>query len=171
MKRITKLNLLNLILFTLSCVLNIIQLKTNLFIVGRTQFCFVMFLIFVGISLFYKFILFKSDSSLWLSITLVGFGVNMYLFGILNLNYKVLATTFLISPIIASLFVGHIFKDVLQLKVVVYLIIMALSIYLFSFKIVEWYYGLIIFVLAEILVVILFRYLPKIFNSIRGRYG
>ncbi len=168
MKRITKLNLLNLILLIVGVILNILQLKFHLIPISKTYFCFTSFLIFAGISLFYKYMLFKSDSSLWLSIVLIGFGINVYVLNLLNLHYIKYCVTFLISPIIASLFVGHIFKDVLQLKVVGFLIVTALSLYLFCFEIVEWYFSLIIFIVGELFLVGIFKYLPKFLKNNKG---
>lgn len=165
MKRITKLNILNLILIIVGVALIILQFKINFVPISKTYFCFALFLILTGVSLFYKFILFKSDSSLWLSIVLLGSGINIGLLNVFNLDYLKFSVTFLISPIIASLFVGHIFKDVLQLKVVGYLIVIAVTLYLFSFNIVKWYFGIIIFIVGELFLVIIFRYLPKIFKN------
>ena len=168
MKRITKLNILNLILIIIGVVLIILQLKINLIYIDKIYFCFAVFLILIGVSLFYKFMLFNSDSSLWLSINLIGVGINIFSLNALNLDYLKFGVTFLISPIIASLFVGHIFKDVLQLKVVGYLIVMAITLYLFGFNIVKWYFSIIIFIVGELFLAIMFKYLPKILKRNKG---
>lgn len=169
MKRITKYNLVNLILLITYIAIIIVQSATNVFLMDTRFFWFMAFCCFVGVSLIFKFLIFKSDSSLWFGATLISVAITICLFYYYNLKYEQFYASFLISPIIGSLFVGLIFKDVLQLKMIIYILCFMVPLYLLNFSIINWYVCVIIIVTLIIMCVFLLNFLPKILFKLKNR--
>ena len=75
----------------------------------------------------------------------------------------------MISPIIGSLFVGLIFKDALQLKVIIYLICFMVPLILFNLKILNLIYCAIAILVSFVICVILFNFLPQVAYKLKNK--
>lgn len=169
MKRITKYNIINIVVTLTYIAIMIVQSATKVFLINIKIFWFMAFLLAIGISLLFKFLIFKSDSSLWFGITLLLCGVTICVFVYLNLKFQDYFALFLISPIIGSLFVGLIFKDALQLKVIIYLICFMVPLILFNLKILNLIYCAIAILVSFVICVILFNFLPQVAYKLKNK--
>lgn len=134
MKKITKFNILNTVLIILYIVIIFLDVFIDITNIPNNVFWFILFLFMYGCSILSKSIRFKSDSSLWLGITMISVAITYIIIHYLGLKLEIFYPMFLISPIIGSLFVGLIFKDVLQLKVILYIGVLFVILMLFSLK-------------------------------------
>lgn len=169
MKRITKFNIVNIVLILTYTILVVLNVYSNFLFMNSKLFWFMAFLCLIGISLLFKFLIFKSDSSLWMSLTILLCAVVLNLIYYLKLDITKYYVTFLLSPIIASLFVGLIFKDVLQLKIATYILTVLIPLALFSFKIFSGIICILIFFIILVLVLFILNIFPRILYKINSK--
>lgn len=162
MRRITKQRIINIVLIMTSTILyvwNLLYRYTDIFLFG-------VMLIFatVGVARMYRYIIFKSDSSLWLGITFVSVAITYIIMVFLRINLDTFYPLFLISPIIGSIFVGLIFKDVLQLKVILYITnYMGFSM-LHTTNHIEFWQTILFSIIVGIVITMVVNILPRIYS-------
>lgn len=146
MKKNTFYNLLNLILVATYVVSLIIQRNFPFLDISLSNYWFPLFCIFVSISMLFKTIIFKSDSSLWLFVCLLLVGVLILCFHYFNLNLLKYWPAAISIISISSLAVGLVFREIYQVKVFVVLSLISIPLYLFSFKIIGvwWFIGILL---------------------------
>lgn len=146
MKKNTFYNLLNLILVATYVVSLIIQRNFPFLDISLSNYWFPLFCIFVSISMLFKTIIFKSDSSLWLFVCLLLVGVLILCFHHFNLNLLKYWPAAISIISISSLTVGLVFREIYQVKVFVVLSLISIPLYLFSFKIIGvwWFIGILL---------------------------
>lgn len=167
MRRITKCKIVNIVLIISYIVILAVELAFDVFLIPNNIFWFILLILSFGVSELFKFIIFKSDSCLWLSITLLLLAITYISMLYANINIGKYYPLFLISPIIGSLFVGLIFKDVLQLKVILYIVNSLIISFLFSFNVIKIWQFVLILVLTNLLITTFFTVLPNIvFNMV-----
>lgn len=146
MKKNTFYNLLNLILVATYVVSLIIQRNFPFLDISLSNYWFPTFCIFVSISMLFKSIIFKSDSSLWLFVCLLLLGVLILCFHYFNFDL-VKYWPIVISVIaFSSLVVGLVFREIYQVKVCLVLSLISIPLYLFSFKVIGvwWFIGVLL---------------------------
>lgn len=161
MKKITKFNILNVILIILYIVIIFLDVFIDITSMPNNVFWFILFLLIYGCSALSKSILFKSDSSLWLGMTMVSVAITYIIIYYLGLKLGTFYPMFLISPIIGSLFVGLIFKDVLQLKVILYIGVLFVILMLFSLKFITILQAILILICLYTVLIICMRIFSK----------
>ncbi len=156
MKKYAFYNFVNIVL---GVVYILVLVNKNVFYnISTPELWFPLFVTLFGISLVIKAVLFKSDSALW-------FGLNAIIIGIvilLSFNYSI-SFTILWPVVITSLafsffVVGICFKDWLCLRLAIGLMIVSVSCYLYSLKIIELFW----FIILEICSIIVSLFVSKI---------
>ena len=160
MRRIKRQRIINIVLIIVAMALYI----TNTMYIHIDNYVFGVMLIFMvlGISKIYRHIIFKSDSSLWLGITFVSVATTYIILIFLHVNIRDYFAIFLISPIIASVFIGLIFKDVLQLKVILYIVNCMIFSILYSVDMIPLWQMFLFSICGGVILTILINILPRI---------
>lgn len=163
MKRLTLYNIFNLIILCVFISLLVFESITPFFGVSPKHFWFPCLCICIGVSLAIKAIIYKSDSSVWFSITLVLLGTLMFGVYISHMSYNKLWPVLFSIPATSSLIVTIFFKDWLQLKIFTFLTIISISFYLLSFGIISIWWFIPVFIFAFILAFFVCALLPERF--------
>lgn len=163
MKRLTLLNILNLILLLGYITCLIVQAYVPYVKLELKDFWFPMLCIFVGASLIIKAIIFKSDSATWFGTFLLTNGIILLISFFTPYNYINLWPVIFSCAAFSSLLVGIFFRDWLHYKISSFLVIISVSFYLYSFDIIGlgWFLGL--FFLTLILAVFVGSLIPERF--------
>ena len=167
MRRITKQRIINIILIVISIIIFI----WNIFFGYIDNIIFATMLIFISIGLgkIYRHIIFKSDSGLWLGITFLSLAITYIIMVYLKVNIRDCFALFLISPIIASVFIGLIFKDALQLKVILYIVNCMIFSILYSVNIIPLWMMFLFSICGGITLTILLTILPRVINKAKSK--
>ena len=166
MRKIVKFRIVN-ILLILTCIgVLILESVLGVFLIANNIFWFVLLLLTFGISELFKFIIFHSDSSLWFAITMILLTLIYIAMIYANISIERYYPILLISPIIASLFIGLIFKDVLQLKVVLFIVNLLVILLLFSFDLINLLVFITILVVTNIVLFATLVILPNKFAKL-----
>ena len=160
MRRITKQRIINIILIVISVIVFIWNMKMGY--INNVVFGTMLLFISIGVGRLYRHIIFKSDSSLWLGITFLSVATTYIILNFLNVNIRDYFAVFLISPIIGSVFVGLIFKDVLQLKVILYIVNCMIFSILFGLDIIPLWQMFLFSISSGIILTMLMNILPRI---------
>jgi len=115
---------------------------------------YVIIIAFYSIMLYFKYALFGSDNVLWFAITLTLFAVYIVLY---NLKILGMATTPIISliPAFSSLILFMIYKNELHLNLLVLLFITGAPGFLLSYRIVSFWWFVIVEIVANIVAMLL----------------
>lgn len=160
MRRITKQRIINIILIVISVIVFIWNMKMGY--INNVVFGTMLLFISIGVGRLYRHIIFKSDSSLWLGITFLSVATTYIILNFSNVNMRDYFAVFLISPIIGSVFVGLIFKDVLQLKVILYIVNCMIFSILFGLDIIPLWQMFLFSISGGIILTMLMNILPRI---------
>ena len=133
MKRITKYRIVNLTILLSYLVVLGIKNATNFFAYQGNLFYFICTLLAIGISLIFKCIIFKSDSSLWIGIFCIGIAIMLLTIEWRNLDFKVYWVMLTIAPVIASIVAFIFFHDIVQLRFIFYNLLFAIPFWFSSF--------------------------------------
>lgn len=148
MKRITLYQIINLILLIIYGVSVLVQKNAPLFNLSWTSYWFPTLCLFVSISMFIKTIMFHSDSSLWLFVTLLFLSAGIYLLNIYHLRFSTYWVVILSIVSLASMLVGLFFKEIYQVKISLVFLFISVPFYLFFFSILNFWWCLLILVVA-----------------------
>ena len=113
----------------------------------------------VSLTLIFKGLLIKSTSTIWFSLCLILYALSIVVFDIINLNYLKYYSIFAFIPVISSLIILAIFKNLLYIRLIILNIFVACPIILnniFNFK--TWLF-IIILIFAIILSVFVCRWI------------
>lgn len=135
MKRLTLYRLINVSLLAIFAISLMVQNYAPLFSISLKFYWFPLFCLLMGISLLFKTVIFKSDSALWLGVSLILISLSLFSSNIYNLSYKQYWPVVFIIPAMSSLFVGIIFKQWFQIKICLFLLLISIPFFLFSFNI------------------------------------
>lgn len=135
MKRITLYTIFNIILLTLFIISLIVQTYIPLLNLPTKSYWFPLFCFLVGVSLFIKCLLFKSDSSLFFSCLLILVSIAIFVITATKLSYANFWPVFVVIPAVTSLIVGLIFRDSLLIKIFVFFMLISVPLFLLSFNI------------------------------------
>lgn len=135
MKRITLYTIFNIILLSIFVVSLVIQAYIPLLNLPVRNYWFPLFCFLVGISLFIKCLLFKSDSSLFFSLILLLVSISIIVISVTKLSYGNFWPIFIVIPAVTSLIVGLLFKDSLLIKIFVFFSLISVPLFLLSFKV------------------------------------
>ena len=137
MRKISKLNILNLILLMVVVLLSVFQFVFKFIPINPKEFCILIILFAMGVSLFTKGVLFKSSNSVWFSLIIFSYCIFLFLsvlFGNLRAFY---ASAFLILPAILGVIVYIIYKEIIYLKLSILLLFVSTPVLLFNFKVIS----------------------------------
>lgn len=154
MKRITKYNIVNFGILLSWIVVFIINNTTNFFAYDFLYY-FISTLCAIGISLIFKSIIFKSDSSLWFGILCITISVILFIIEIKNMNYKNYWVLLTIAPIVANIIVLIVFRDLMQLRLMTYILLFIAPFWLVNFMIIPLWCA---FLIDTILLIFLLLY-------------
>jgi hypothetical protein len=160
-KKITFYRLINLILLAIFVISLIIQNYVPLFDVPLKDYWFPMFCFIVSISMLFRSIIFKSDSSLWLFVNLLLLAVALFSTNFDFFSYEKFWPVLVTIPGIASIIVGIIFKQWFQIKIGLFLTSISAPIFLLTFKLINIWWFVLILVAVLILATIIGKILPE----------
>lgn len=169
MRRIVKLRIVNIVLLVIYLLMLLLDIIFDIFSVRNDVFWIMLFVLIFGIGRLCKFVIFKSDSSMWLGITFVSVAITYIIMIYYGVNIGNFYPLFLISPIIGSIFVGLIFKDVLQLKVVLYIAGIFVFLMLYSLNIIKLWQLIVCIIGVNIILTILISVIPSIWYKIGSK--
>ncbi len=161
MKKITVYKISNFVLIALYFITLLLHYNFSFFGLSFISFWFPSFCIFFSISMFLKTIVFKSDSSLWLSVATFLIGLAIFIFLILKINtieYWPIAFS-IIS--IASLLVGLVFKEIYQVKMAIIFTLISVPFYLLIFDVINYWWVVGLSIISLWLSIYIYRLLPE----------
>ena len=163
MKRLTLYNIFNLLILCLFICLIVFEAYKPMFGISPKDFLFPCFLLAVGLSLFIKSIIYKSDSSLWFAITFLIIGSVIYVIICTKLTFYQMWPALLSAPALSSLLLTIFFKDFLHLKIFTFLTIVSVALYLLSFSVISVWWFIPVFIFCFILAFFICAILPERF--------
>lgn len=137
MKRLTIYNIINLILVLSYVLVVAIQLNINFLKIELVNLWFPMLCVTIGLSLLFKAVIFKSDSSTWFGCYLLFNGATLLFSKYYNVSYNYLWPSLISAGVLSSLIVAVLFKDWLHYRIVVVLTFVNIPLYLYVFKMVN----------------------------------
>ncbi len=165
MKRLIIYNVFNAITSILFITVLVFELNNPLLNINPENFWFPWFVFCVGLSLFIKTIIYKTDSSLWFALVFMLIGIIMFISMVLNLTFAQMWPAITAIPATSSLVLTLFFKDWMHLKIFLFLTIISLVFYLFSFKIITVVWFIPIFILSFLIALIFSVILPEKFYN------
>ena len=107
------------------------QIFTDFSGVNTKEFCVLIFLIAIALSLMVKGILFKSSNSIWFAMIIFSYSIFMFLTIYFSGLEDFYAVAFLALPAVFAVLVGFIFKELIYVKIAVFLACVSIPILLF----------------------------------------
>ena len=114
--------------------LSVVQIFTNFIGINTKEFCILIFLVAIALSLMLKGVLFKSSNSIWFSLIILSYAIFMFLTIFFEVLVGFYALAFLMLPAIFALLTGLIFKEWIYIKISVFLVAFSVPILLFCLK-------------------------------------
>ena len=161
MKKNTFYNLLNIILITTYLFSLLMQIYFPIFNISFSNYWFPAFCIFFGLSMFFKTIIFKSDSSFWLFNCFILIGISLLIFNVNNLPVLKYWPAALSIISVSSFMVGLVFKEIYQLKLALVVLLISVPFYLLVFEVINIWLAIAILLIAVWTSIYATRYLPE----------
>lgn len=161
MKRINIYKLINLILSVLYLIILFVHKFRPVINLSVSEFWFPALLVFLSFAMLVKFIIFYSDSSLWLFITLLLVGIGTGLVNYYDLKIFTYWVVVLNIFALSSTIVGLVFKEIYQIKTAIALTFWSIPFYLYFFKILGFWWCLAILVVIIYVCLFIFSLLPE----------
>lgn len=160
MKKITLYRIINAILIATFLVALVVQSYIPMFSMGLIDFWFPTFCLFVSVSMMFKTLIFKTDNTLWLSICLFLVSAALFLAYLMNFKFIDFLPLTLLIPGVSSLITALVFKIMFQLKVFFVLFVMTIPLVVYSLKLVDTWWLIVILVVCLWVVILGSRLIP-----------
>lgn len=151
MKKVKIYNYIKLVLIILHLLTLIIQGVYNIIPLSFTRFCFPYFLLFVSLSLFAKFTVFKNESVLWFACVLFMMSFAIFLTYFSKLTFKNSWPVFFLVPALCSLITGLAFKDFLQLSLFSFFFSLGFPLFLLTYDILSGWKFMVVLIISLLL--------------------
>ncbi len=167
MKKYVLFNVINTILLLVYVTVVVLQNQFKIVKISNSDFWFSVLIVIVGLSLIFKAVIFKSDSSTWFGFLLFTIGSVIYFSKLYSLSFAILWPTILSAIMFSSLIVAICFSDWFHLKISVWFFIVSVVCYLYSFKILSLFKFIVLIVISVVLAFSIAKLIPikSVFNK------
>lgn len=163
MKKISIYRIINGVLLVLYVTNLLLQHYLRLFPVHLNNFWFATLLLFLGLSLMSKAIIFKSDSTLWCALLLLFIFAFIVIIDNTVWNYSRMWPLFIEIPAVCSFVVGLIFDQWLNIKVSIVITSIFVPIFLLVIEIINVWWFLLVFFLSISVALYIISLVPERF--------
>lgn len=161
MKKLKTLKIVNFILLVSFIILFVILYLRE---INLKNTWYIILISFFALSLYAKFLIFKSDNVLWFAICLSLLIVFMVFY-----NYKLVDYRYLpllaVNQSFASLLLFLIYKNVLHLNLTIFFLLLGAPLFLFSFGVLRWWIVLLIECFAIAIAVVFINLIHKFYTG------
>lgn len=172
MKKVKLYNYINLVIAFLYLLTILFQSVFKFINISLSRFYFPCFLIFVGLSLLFKFIIFKNESVLWFSCILFLFSGAIFLTYFSTLTFKTFWPVYIIIPGFCSFVVGAVFKNYLHLSLAFACFAVGIPLFLLTYDILSgWKFMVVLFISLLFGVFVVNIFISKLRKNRKGNYG
>ena len=128
---------------------------------SATLYWFPLLLLFLGLSMSVKAIMFSSDSSTWLSISLVLLSISVFLYHYYNLDWELFALLLVTPVAVASLVTGLMFKEIYQIRIMLWIVLPGSIVFLYLFEFLNVWASIPLLIGAVAMVLLISKLLPN----------
>ncbi len=161
MKKSTLYRYINIILAVVYGLSLFVQINTPLFNLPWQDYWFPTLCLFLSFSMLFKTIIFRSDSSLWLFVTLLLTSAGLMTVHILNLPLGTYWVVLLSIISVASFTVGIVFKEIYQVKAAFVVGFVSVPSYLYFFQVLSFWWCLPVLLACAFACFLLTAFMPE----------